>query len=376
MRLHLVAFPHTRVTPEFCGCAYTAKVHKALKMWAHHDVTLYAPEGSDARGHDLVECLTDTERIDQFGPDDASRLPAWPTDEQWRLFNTRAILGILERAEPHDLILLTAGWSQRAIKDALPHLTACEPGVGYEGILTDRCAFESHAWRHHVYGLKGIRDGRWYDAVIPNYFDADDFPIANHGDGDYLLYVGRIIQRKGVHVAAEIAKAVGLPLKVAGAGVLEHEPGRIVAAEVTVEAPGLDYVGTVNVAERAELMAGAVCLLAPTVYLEPFGGVAVEAMMAGTPVVATDWGAFTETVVEGESGYRFQTLAQGVDAVARAAALDNDRVRAFAESRYSLDAVAPQFDRWFHQLDDLWRDGWYELPGKGAGNRVTVVPSA
>lgn len=362
MRLHLVGFPHTRVAPEFCGCAYTAKTFKALKMWGHHDVTLYATEGSDARGHELVECLTDAERVGLFGKDDPNRLPAWPTDEQWRLFNARAIVAILGRAEPHDLILLTAGWSQRAIKDALPHLSSCEPGVGYEGILTDRCAFESHAWRHHVYAMKGIHDGRWYDAVIPNYFDPDDFPHVNQGGGDYLLYVGRLIQRKGVHVAAEIAKATGLPLKVAGAGALEHQPGRIVAAEVTIEAPGVEYVGTVGVEERAELMAGARCLLTPTIYLEPFGGVAVEAMMAGTPVVATDWGAFTETVVDGETGFRFRTLGEAVEAVDAAAGLDPDDVRNFAHSRYSLDAVGPQFDRWFRQLDDLWRDGWYTLP--------------
>jgi glycosyltransferase involved in cell wall biosynthesis len=107
-------------------------------------------------------------------------------------------------------------------------------------------------------------------------------------------------------------------------------------------------------------MAGAVATLVPTMYVEPFGGVAVEAMMAGCPALTTDWGAFTETVEEGVSGYRFRSLREGVAAVEAAAELDRERVRARAEERYSLEAVAPLYERWFSQLGTLRGAGWYE----------------
>src|SRR5688572_17062538 len=138
MRLHFAAFPHTRISDDFATCAYTAKVKKFARMAATHgwDLTVYATEGAELPdGVEAVACLSDRERIGIFGPDNPDGLPAWPTDEQWALFNTRAIRRIKERAEPHDLLLLAAGWSQRQIQAELPHLITLEPGVGYEGIL-------------------------------------------------------------------------------------------------------------------------------------------------------------------------------------------------------------------------------------------------
>jgi glycosyltransferase involved in cell wall biosynthesis len=358
MRLHLVALPHTQISQAFCGCAYTAKALKFCKMVRAGlaSVFLYAPEGPPVPGATLVPCLTNDERLATFGGDDPNRLPSWPRDEQSQLFNQRAIEALRERVEPHDLILLTAGWTHKAIADAFPSHICCEPGVGYEGILTNHCAFESYAWMHHVYAQKGINDGRWFDTVIPNYFDPDDFPFLNNGYGIYLLFVGRLVSRKGPHIASEIANACGIPLVVAGAGGKEVGDD-IVAPDVTVK--NARYVGPVGVKDRAELLAGACALIVPTTYIEPFGGVAVEAMMCGTPVIAPDWGAFTETVSEGVSGFRFRTLSEAIAAVEKCASVDRRNVRGYALQNYSLNSVRPKFDAWFARLASLWDDGWY-----------------
>ena len=367
MTLHLIALPHTRVTSEFVGCAYTAKSLKFTKMMADtHDVVLYAPEGStDEFTAETVNCLDDTERQRIFGTDDPARLPAWPTDGQAALFNAKAARELATRWAPGDLVLLTAGMTQKPIIDmGRDEITYCEPGVGYEGIVTPFCAFESHIHRHVVYAKQGIQDGRWFDTVIPNYFDTDDFPRGPLGD-EYLLFLGRIVPRKGPQIALEIAKAAGLPLWVAGAGAEEVSEGRIVAGKGTPDEVILEgdvqHIGPVNARERSDLMLGARALVCPTTYLEPFGGVAVEAQLSGTPVVCTDWGAFTETVVHGMTGFRFSTLQEGVDAVERCAHLDRARIRHIAASRYSLGAVAPLFTSWFERLDTLHRDGWYEM---------------
>lgn len=356
MRLHVAALPHTRVEPSFSTCAYTAKVLKFARMMGDrgHEVVVYATEGPEIPGASLYACLSEEERALLYPPA-ADGLPAWPDD--WTLFNARAAAGIVTNAQPRDFVLLCGGYSQLPLSEQLRgELLVCEPGVGYEGVFTQFRAFESYAWMHHVYGIKGESHGRFYDAVIPNYFDPDDFEFSGRR-GDYLLFLGRLINHKGPHIAAKIAERLGMKLVVAGPGGAIAGDGSLAAADVLIEEP-VEYVGAVGVEQRAELLTGAAALIAPTTYIEPFGGVAVEAMLAGTPAVTTDWGAFTETVEEGVSGYRFRTLAEGCEAVERATKLSRSGVRRYALERYSLDAVAPQFERWFERLENLWERGW------------------
>lgn len=362
-RIHLVGLPHTETTALYCSCAYTAKNTKFAKMMteAGHEVFLYGGEHNEAPCTENVTLITEQERLGWFGPWDAAALPTitWNiTDPWWEAMNSRAITEINKRAQPQDIVCITAGLAQKPVYDALAHLTCCESGVGYEGIFTNRCAFESYAWMHHLYGKYGFNDGRWFDTVIPNYFDPQDFKQSK--PENYLLFIGRLVQRKGPHVAAQIAAELDIPLLVAGAGAVSYKKGQIVCPEITIEGPTVEYVGPVGVEERASLMAGAKVTLAPTIYIEPFGGVTVESMFCGTPAVTSDWGAFSETVKPGVSGYRFRSLAEGCEAVEKAMLLDRTKVAAYADNTFSLTAVAPQFTRWFDQLTTLWNDGWYQ----------------
>ena len=122
-------------------------------------------------------------------------------------------------------------------------------------------------------------------------------------------------------------------------------------------------VGQVGPERRSQLMSRAHALLAPTLYVEPFGGVVAEAAFCGTPAVTTDWGAFTETVQQGVTGWRCRTLAEFCEAAERAGELDPEVTRRRAEMRWSMDAVAPQYGRYFARLKTLRRDGWCEKYG-------------
>lgn len=365
MKLHLVHLPHAHVSRDVTVCAFTTKNAKFLKMMGERgwEIVLYAGELSDTRGHaELVSLYSDAEQKEWYGDMDANMLPiiagAWDaTQPQYVTTNARAVIEIGRRYEPGDLILLTGGLAQKPITDALPmpQYLACEHAAGYSGWYSPFVCFESYAWRHYCYGRYGVDDGRWFDTVVPNFFDPDEWSLSKHKD-DYLVFVGRLIARKGPQIAAEIARELGMPLLVAGSGMAEVSEGLIVCQDGTRIEGDVHYVGTVGWQERNELMGKARALIAPTTYIEPFGAVVVESMLCGTPSIATDWGAFSEILPPER---RFRTLAEGCEAVERAMKLKPATLQKQALERWSLEAVAPLYERWFAELQTLWGAGWY-----------------
>lgn len=369
--LHVPCLPHTTLTEKDSSCAYSQKVLKAVGMWRNegHKVILYGPDEIECEPDEHVVISTEADRLrwGYGGPNgyDTTKAFLWDSGQPyWHEVNTRATDAMRERIPAdrrgHFLCLITS--TQSPIAHAVAGSKANNPitvewGVGYEGIYFDFCAFESYAWQHHVYGLRQMRHGRAFDAVIPNFFDPKQFPKVAKPSKDYLLFIGRLIENKGPHIALEIAKRMGMKLIVAGPGAETWKKGHITAPNLDLKGD-VEYVGQVGYAARAELMGNAACTLVPTVYVEPFGGVAVEAMLAGCPVVASDWGAFTETVPPAV-GRRFRTLKQGTIATEEAIALDRRKIRTHANQHYSLGAVGPMFTAWFDSLDSLWDEGFY-----------------
>lgn len=351
LRLHVVSLPHTQTTRDYNVCAYTQKVRKFCRMMKErgHAVFLYAGEQNEAPCDELVTCISEAERREAVGDRHYVEAPFDASAPHWQLFNANAAAAIAVRAEPRDFVCLIAGVAHKPIADALPELMAVEFGIGYGGTFAKFRVWESYAWMHTCYGASNRNphdlDGRWFDAVIQNYFETEDFPVSAAGDDGYYLFMGRMIGRKGVQIAADVCRALGLPLVTAGPG----------------DPPGYGtHEGVVGPKRRGELLSRARAVFVPTHYLEPFGGIAVEAMLCGTPVITTDWGAFTETVEHGVTGFRCRTLAEFKRATRDVLTLDRGLIRRLAQSRYSLEAVAPQYEQFFARLGQLWGAGWYE----------------
>jgi len=347
MRLHVIALPHTQTTSAFPACAFNQKVVKLCKMFARdHQVYLYAGEYNEAPCAEHIVCLSEADRARYVtGHYTAASFDAYLPI--WREFNGKAIEGLHARLQPQDIICLIGGTSQQSIAEAFPAHIVTEFGIGYPGSFAKYRVFESYAWMHMTYGAEarpniGAANGGWYDAVIPNQIDPEQFSL--RAKEDYYLFVGRITERKGYQIAQEVCEKLKVPLILAGPG----------------EGTGYGkFVGEVGYYERNRLMSGARALFAPTLYVEPFGSVAIEAMAAGTPVISTDWGAFTETVIPGLTGYRCRTFEEFLTAAEQVKFLSPAEIREHATLRYALASVKPQYETYFSRLLDLWSEGWY-----------------
>jgi glycosyltransferase involved in cell wall biosynthesis len=167
-----------------------------------------------------------------------------------------------------------------------------------------------------------------------------------------MLYMGRLIHRKGVQLASQVSKELGKTLVIAGQGDLAslglHNEKHIV------------NLGAVGPEKRAELMGKAICSFAPTYYIEPFGGVAVEAMMCGTPVLTTDWGAYTETVNHGVSGWRCRTFDDFLFAATQCPSMNHNAIREYAIKNYSCDRIGQMYNEYFNKIYDLKDKGYYQ----------------
>lgn len=370
---HLVGLPHLPVSKKYNSCAYTQKVYQfARYMTARgHKVYLYGCDGSDAPCHEFVSTMSTEDRqvlIPDYDWHKEMFKIEW--DERkpyWALANSRAIVEIKKRIQPRDFVLIIGGTCQKPVADALPGYIAVEWGIGYQGIFSRYKVFESYAHMHKIYGSQHVdRDGDYYDCVIPNSFDPRDFPYGS-GSGDYYLYIGRLIKRKGIGIANAVCRELGTKLFIAGQGVKEWDPTkqRLVTEEgETFEGSHVHYVGYADVAKRAQLMGEAKAVFVPTKYLGPFEGVNVEAQMTGTPVITTDFGCFNETVEHGLSGYRCHTHEQFVWAAKNAPSLDRNVIRERALRLYSTEKAAQMYEEFFYQLSNLVRSGFDE-PNSG-----------
>jgi glycosyltransferase involved in cell wall biosynthesis len=94
----------------------------------------------------------------------------------------------------------------------------------------------------------------------------------------------------------------------------------------------------------------------------------IESQACGTPVITTDWGAFTETVVEGVTGFRCRNVEEFILATQNVKNLDRNAIRQRAISLYSVDVIAKKYEYYFRRLETLWGDGWYT-----EGNNANTV---
>ena len=354
MRLHLIGLFHTKTSIDYSHCAFTGKVLRFPKMMQAYgyEVIEYSNEGSESRADKHVVMLTNDEfntlygkrkEVDFHGDD------ATVGSKGHTLFEERLIPALKENLEKEDIICHPFGHAHSQLLTEFPEHQHVETGIGYPTLMPNSFRiFESYAWMHYHQG-KENRQGKNYEWVVPNYFDLDDWE-PSYEPGQYLAFLGRICSAKGLDTIKEIANYSPWPIILHGQG--DPTPW---------SHPNIEYRGPITGKARSEFLRNARAALMPTNFTEPFGGSGVEAMLCGTPLIAVDYGAFTETVIDGVTGFRCHTLQDWIDAVDQTADIDRSVVASTARSRYSLEACGKKYDKIFKDINTLWGKGWYQL---------------
>jgi glycosyltransferase involved in cell wall biosynthesis len=178
--------------------------------------------------------------------------------------------------------------------------------------------------------------------VIHHGLDPSAFAVGP-GDGGYLLFLGRLAPEKGAHAAIEIARAAGVPLRIAAK---MREPEERAYFQRWVEpalGPDVEYLGEIGPEQRCAEIGGAMALLNPIAWPEPFGLVMIEALACGTPVIACASGAAPEIVEHGVTGYVCEGIEDAVRAVHLVPEIDRQACRRAVETRFSAQRMVADY---------------------------------
>lgn len=170
------------------------------------------------------------------------------------------------------------------------------------------------------------------------------------GPGSYLAFVGRLSPDKGPDRAIEIAKRCGLPLKIAAKIDPEHLDYFHDRLEPHFAHPLIEFVGEINETQKNAFLGGAIAMLFPISWPEPFGLAMIEAMACGTPVIAFPHGAVPEVMKNGVSGFVVNDVDSAVRAVGEVQNVSRLGCRRYFEERFSAERMARDHVALYHRL--------------------------
>jgi glycosyltransferase involved in cell wall biosynthesis len=192
-----------------------------------------------------------------------------------------------------------------------------------------------------------LQGARWAGTIhhgLPS-----DLLTANFAPEGYLAFIGRFAPEKGPETAIQLARAAGLPLKMAakiGRGDRSYFTQHI---KPLIDGKEVEFVGEIDDRHKAEFLGNAAALLFPICWPEPFGLVMIEAMACGTPVIAFPCGSVAEVVEDGVTGFVVEPDA-GVSAIQRIGSLDRRQVRARFEQRFTARRMAEDYVRIYEKV--------------------------
>jgi glycosyltransferase involved in cell wall biosynthesis len=169
--------------------------------------------------------------------------------------------------------------------------------------------------------------------------------------GSYLAFLGRISPEKRVDRAIEVAKRVGMPIKIAAK--IDRADSKYFQAKIRklLDDPLVEFVGEIGQHEKQEFLGNAYALMFLIDWQEPFGLVMTEAMACGTPVIAFGLGSVSEVVEEG-TGFIVDSIDEAASAVQRVSSLGRRHIRRVFEKRFTAQRMASEYVNIYRTIKD------------------------
>jgi glycosyltransferase involved in cell wall biosynthesis len=303
-----------------------------------HEVTLFA-SGDSITSAKLESIHHQALRLDS-------------TIVEYGIYEMLQLAQVYERAGEFDLIHSHMGCA------ALPYskLTQTPTVHTLHGIFTpDNEKMFVHAKAQPYVSISNAqreaRLGLNHVATVYNSIDVSAhrfFPVAQ--EPAYMAFLGRMSPEKGPHHAIEIAKATGIPLKMAG----KVDPVDVEYFDRQIK-PHIDgaqiqFLGEADHSMKNELMGNAVVTLFPITWREPFGLVIIESMAAGTPVIALNLGSVPEIIADGTSGYICNTVAECIQAVSKLPKISRFACREYVSQRFGVEQMAMGYEAVYQKI--------------------------
>ncbi len=168
----------------------------------------------------------------------------------------------------------------------------------------------------------------------------------------YFAFLGRIAPEKGVDRAIRIAEHCGVLLKVAAKVDKADREYFDEQIRPMLKSPTVDYIGEITDREKSDFLSGAIALLVPIDWPEPFGLVMIEAMACGTPVIAFNRGSVPEVVDDGLTGFIVEDETSAIGAVDRLGHLSREKIRRRFEERFTARRMAQDYLAVYRSLMD------------------------
>jgi glycosyltransferase involved in cell wall biosynthesis len=335
-RIAMLAPPWIPVPPPgYGGIEYVVALLTDALVERGHDVELFCAPGSHSKA--LVQPL-----LPEAHPNEIERalIEADHVARAFEAFDQAAAAG-----HAFDVVHDHCGYTPLAMADrvGLPLVHTVHGPFDKDTTLL----YDHHGHKGNVICISRSQAGMAppgadVKGVVYNPIDVEVWPVG-YQKLDYLLWVGRFTPEKGPQRAIKVAKATGRRLVLAG--VVQPRQERFFATEIEPHLDGrqIEYIGEVGGARKQQVFADAFAFLMPITWPEPFGMVMVEALAAGTPVLAFDHGAAVEIVENGVNGFLVQDEYEMAEVVERAAELRPEDCRRSAE-RFSPHRIAAGYE--------------------------------
>jgi glycosyltransferase involved in cell wall biosynthesis len=307
-----------------------------------HDVTLFA--SGDSRTSARLRPVIEVNAIEAM-----TRGEMW----EYEYYATAAMTDVLSEADRFDVIHCHLGASKIPLSVLSPtpvvHTLHAALTVDDEWLMRRYPDVPLVAVSHaQISTLDEARRSRI--RVVHNACDFDAYDLADP-PGEYLVFLGRMGAHKNPKDAIRIARAVDLPIVLAGKPQTGDEE-RYFAAEIQplIDGARVRYVGSVDHRQKRALLAGAAAFLFPTSWREPCAVAPLEALASGLPVLAYDNGSVSEVVEYGVTGYYASSAEALIPLVPQALALDRSTIRERARRRFSHLRMADDYEALYGEL--------------------------